>query len=82
MPVSNASAHHDLVAFGHHILYRVLKVGEGFAERGGELPGPLYAPHLSGSRLITDVVRGEDLLDDVEVARVVVEFLDLPTQHA
>jgi len=30
---------------------------------------------------MTEVVWGEDLFDDVEVARVVVEFLDLPTQH-
>jgi len=28
---------------------------------------------------MADVVWGEDLLDDVEVARVVVELLDLPT---
>ena len=31
---------------------------------------------------MADVVWGEDLLDDVEVARVVVELLDLPTYTA
>src|SRR5918992_350365 len=74
-------AHHDRVPFGHHVLYGVLKIGKGFAEGGCELPGPFYAPHFSGGRLMANVVGGKDLLDDVEVARVVVEFLDLPTHY-
>src|SRR5215217_5274874 len=74
-------AHRDLVTFGHYVLYGVLQIREGLTEGGGELPGPFYAPHLPGGGLMTDVVWGEDLLDNVEVARVVVELLDLPTQH-
>ena len=54
--------HYDLVPFGHHILYGVLKVGKGLTVSGGELLGPFYASCFAASRLIADVVRVDDLL--------------------
>jgi hypothetical protein len=47
----------------------------------GELPGPFYASCFSAGRLIADVVGSDDLVCDVEVARVVEEFLHLPAHH-
>jgi hypothetical protein len=65
-------AHHDRVPFGHHVLNGVLKIGKGLAEGGCELPGPFYASYLSGGRLMANVVGRKDLLDSIEVARLVV----------
>src|SRR5215217_7675310 len=74
-------AHYNLVPFGHHILYSTGEVGKGFAVGSGELSGPFYASCFSTSRLIADVVGADDLLDCVEVARVVEKFLHLPAHY-
>src|SRR5919205_976859 len=78
---ASPKADYNLIPFSYHILYSVLKIGKGVAVGGGELPGPFYASCLSTGRLVADVVRVDNLVYGVKVARMVEEFLHLAADN-
>src|ERR1700716_1218553 len=69
VPADVAPHHGDLVALGHHVLDRELRV-EGRADHADALLQALDSLRLSGERVMLDMVGPRDLVKDLEPALV------------